>query len=167
MSNEPAPTGSFIVSDASPADGEPMREIAIETRIDAWTVADYVDEIGRDDSIALIASAGRRMAGFLVSRVVPGVEREPDAELYNIAVSPEFQQRGCGDLLLSKLIEKLAAKGVNFLWLEVRESNFAAISFYKKHGFQAEVTRRNFYSDPQENAVIMRLDVPRPGAARS
>jgi len=47
------------------------------------------------------------------------------------------------------------AKGLSFLTLEVRESNVAAAALYEKMGFQRVGVRKNFYSAPQENAVLM------------
>jgi ribosomal-protein-alanine N-acetyltransferase len=46
------------------------------------------------------------------------------------------------------------------VWLEVRESNHKAIAFYVKNGFEQVQTRPNFYENPREAALLMRLKLP-------
>jgi ribosomal-protein-alanine N-acetyltransferase len=67
------------------------------------------------------------------------------------------KRRGIGTKLLIGLLERLAVRSVRNVWLEVREFNYKAISFYESHGFMAEVRRPNFFVNPTDNAVIMRL----------
>jgi len=71
----------------------------------------------------------------------------------NVAVLPSFRRRGIAEQLLRELIRQ--AKGLSFLTLEVRSSNDAAAALYEKMGFQRVGVRKNFYSAPQENAVLM------------
>ncbi|MEO5857567.1 MAG: ribosomal protein S18-alanine N-acetyltransferase [Pyrinomonadaceae bacterium] len=149
--------GLLIISAAERSDARSIERLAIETNIDAWSESDYFDEIGRPGSLVLKAVKDGSIQGFLVARIVPGSSNAPDIEIYNIAVSPNVRRDGVGSQLLSELFSRLAQHGVESCWLEVRESNLAAVRFYEKTGFQAEVTRPNFYGNPTENAVIMRL----------
>ena len=144
---------------AQPSDGLLLRKLALDSRIDAWSEADYAEEISRPRSFVLKASAGRNVVGFLVARIVPGSDGVTDAELYNIGVADSYRRKGIGSHLMADLRRRLEVAGVQNLWLEVRESNDEAISFYEKLGFRAEVTRKNFYSNPVENAVIMQLRI--------
>ena len=73
----------------------------------------------------------------------------------NVAVFPEARQQGVASVLLEYLFNFAKEKGLSFISLEVRESNTAAISLYEKFGFKTEGMRKNFYSHPQENALIM------------
>ena len=149
---------NFITKDACPSDSAAIRKLAIDARIDAWSEADYSDEMSRPDSFVLTSTDSGVLAGFVVARIVPGTtEENPDADLYNIAVDPAVKRQGIGTKLLVGLLERLAIRGVRNVWLEVRESNYEAISFYERHGFTGEVTRPNFYVNPADNAVIMRL----------
>lgn len=79
-----------------------------------------------------------------------------EGNLDNIAVAPHCRRRGVADALLSALTgfgrEHLAA-----LMLEVRSSNAPAIALYEKHGFAAVGRRKNYYSAPKEDAVLMTL----------
>jgi len=147
------------IRDAEPADCLSIRQLAVDSNIDAWSEADYASEISRPGSFVLKATISGDLVGFLVARTVPGLTEQPDAELYNIGVAGDHKRQGIGRLLLVTLRERLAEYSVHSLWLEVRESNSEAISFYRRHGFMAEVTRPNFYSNPSENALLMRLQM--------
>lgn len=75
--------------------------------------------------------------------------------IYNIAVNPIFRKQGIGTALTLKLLEHSKKNHLEFLSLEVRESNNSAISIYEKCGFQKIGIRKNFYDCPIENAFIM------------
>ena len=76
----------------------------------------------------------------------------------NIAVHPDFRRRGVATELTNAVTEKAKELKLSFLSLEVRESNAAAISLYEKFGFLNVGRRKNFYSEPTEDAVIMTLN---------
>lgn len=78
-----------------------------------------------------------------------------DAHITTIAVHPAHQRRGYGELLLNTLLDESIARGACWVTLEVRESNIAAQELYKKYGFSIVNTRRGYYSDNDENALVM------------
>jgi ribosomal-protein-alanine N-acetyltransferase len=156
----PYPPEHLTICEAKPSEASAIRSLALDVKIDAWSEAGYLDEMLRPDSFVLTATENRYLLGFLVARIVPGdIAGACDTDLYNIAVDPHAKRRGIGTTLLLALFERLAERGVSHVWLEVRESNHEAISFYEHHGFVAELTRPNFYVNPTENAVIMRLRI--------
>ncbi len=73
----------------------------------------------------------------------------------NVAVSPSCRRQGIADALIDTLVCKAEEKQLSFVTLEVRESNTAAISLYKKHGFTEVGLRKNYYEKPTENAILM------------
>ena len=73
----------------------------------------------------------------------------------NIAVFPEYRNKGIGKALLTRVFSFAKDNALSFVSLEVRESNLSAISLYEKLGFKNEGRRKNFYRDPQEDALIM------------
>lgn len=77
--------------------------------------------------------------------------------VYNIAVKKEYRGQKIGQMLVQKLIDYSVSKNLEFLSLEVRESNTAAINLYNKMGFKTLGKRKGFYSDPKEDAFIMTL----------
>ena len=81
----------------------------------------------------------------------------PGGECYldNLAVFPQHRRQGVGKALLRALEEEAKCRGGTFLSLEVRASNESAISLYRSMGFQEAGRRKNFYTDPQEDALIL------------
>lgn len=73
----------------------------------------------------------------------------------NIAVLPVFRGKGVASALLRRFDEIARERKLSRLTLEVRQSNEPAISLYKKFGFVEDGIRKNFYRDPDEDAVIM------------
>jgi ribosomal-protein-alanine N-acetyltransferase len=83
------------------------------------------------------------------------VDRE--MQLANIAVHPGFRTRGLGNALLLKMIETGLSRKADSIWLEVRESNRVARTLYQKLGFESIGKRRKYYSDNDEDAIVMSL----------
>ena len=94
------------------------------------------------------------IAGLLAARTVA-----QEAELLNVAVAPDKRRRGLAAALLAEALRRLAAAGAQKVWLEVRESNHAAIAFYQRHGFAILGRRRTYYQLPPEDALILGREV--------
>lgn len=95
----------------------------------------------------------RHIVGFAICQTVLD-----EATLFNIAIAPKYQGRQLGYRLLDTLMKQLNQKGIATLWLEVRESNQAAIALYQRLNFHQVDMRKNYYPTPEgqrENAVIM------------
>ncbi len=73
----------------------------------------------------------------------------------NVAVFPEYRRLGVASALLNRVFSMARDENLSFVSLEVRESNFSAISLYEKFGFKTEGKRKGFYSNPLEDALIM------------
>lgn len=84
-----------------------------------------------------------------------------DAQVNNIAVHPDYRRQGVSEAMMRSVISRLRADGVNFVSLEVRCSNTAAISLYKKLGFEVLGTRKGYYTKPDEDAYVMGLVLQR------
>jgi [ribosomal protein S18]-alanine N-acetyltransferase len=83
----------------------------------------------------------------------------PEAEVANLAVAPAFRGRRGGVLLLDALLAAALVRGVDTVFLEVRESNMPARSLYRGRGFVSVGRRPRYYQKPQEDAVVMALDL--------
>ena len=79
-----------------------------------------------------------------------------DAELIRIAVDKSFRQRGVGRKLLDELITETEKRNIKDIFLEVRVGNIPAVSMYRAAGFTDAGVRKNYYSEPKEDALIMR-----------
>jgi len=82
-----------------------------------------------------------------------------DGEIARIAVESDFRRNGVASRLLKELAFICADNGVNKLLLDVRESNESAKAFYKKKGFVLDGVRKNYYTNPTENAILMSLEL--------
>jgi len=81
-----------------------------------------------------------------------------EAHLANIAVREAYRQKGIGELILSSIIELAIEQSARFITLEVRESNKAAQSLYRKYGFVDVGVRHGYYSDNKEDAILMTVE---------
>jgi ribosomal-protein-alanine N-acetyltransferase len=131
-------------------------EIGRECSLSYWSFDSYRDELSRDDSRAIIAENDEIIAGFVVLRLITSAS---ESEILNIAVKPEFQQRGIGSVLLKEVVGFVKSRQIRSVWLEVRKTNFTAQDFYRRNGFIWSGQRVNFYTNPPEDALIMKLDL--------
>jgi ribosomal-protein-alanine N-acetyltransferase len=92
------------------------------------------------------------IVAFLVSHNL-----DQEWELENIVVAENARRRGVGTLLLSELIAHAKNDGGRAIFLEVRESNESARALYRRLGFQPQGLRKNYYSNPAEDAVLYLL----------
>ena len=125
---------------------------AIERRCfsDPWSRAMLAAELEKDYSMYLIAEKDGVPAGYVGAHLVAD-----EASINNVATDPDFRREGIAELLITELIRRASERGAVSFNLEVRENNTPAISLYKKMGFLPVGVRKNYYSNPTENALIM------------
>ncbi len=78
-----------------------------------------------------------------------------EGEISNVAVKPEYRRLHLGSALIEEILRRAENLNINFISLEVRESNIPAQQLYLKYGFKPEGLRKNYYDFPKENAIIM------------
>ena len=78
-----------------------------------------------------------------------------EGQITNIAVNPSCRRQRIGETIVLGLLDYGKENGISSVSLEVRESNAAAIALYEKLGFASVGVRKNFYSKPTENAIVM------------
>ncbi len=123
-----------------------------------WTAESYLAEMKNPDAVMLrLVSEGNKTVGFIIGRIVGSNGESQEAEIYNIAVKEHEQGKGNGQLLFNAFVESCRSRGVAVVWLEVRESNDKAITFYRRNGFERVQRRIHFYEHPREHAWLMRL----------
>lgn len=115
-----------------------------------WPEASVQDVLEWKGSLGMVIETAGRVVGFLIGR-----QTIEEAEVLNLAVAPGSRRKGSGSALLQAAVEEFQARGVNRVYLEVRESNRPGIAFYEKHGFLRAGRREGYYRDPIETAVIM------------
>ncbi len=121
---------------------------------DGWPLESFKSESLKNNGIVLyIQEDNGEISGLLTAYTAIG-----EADITNVAVSPEYRLRGYAINLISEL-EKIIPEDTENIFLEVRESNISAINLYLKSGFEKISVRKRFYSHPLENAVIMKKKV--------
>lgn len=130
--------------------------LALEVRCHShpWTRGNFIDALAAGYLAELRLDPAGELLGFWVA--MPGVD---ETHLLNLAVAPEQRRRGHGLAMLSGLVALARARGDAALWLEVRQSNLAALALYRGFGF-AEVSRRKGYypaGHQREDAVVLSL----------
>jgi [ribosomal protein S18]-alanine N-acetyltransferase len=143
---------------AIPADIPAMIALAQEATAAAqWSQAQYERIFLRDgtpDRLALVVEEETGIAGFLIARAI-----DSEWEIENIVVAAPALRRGLGIGLVGELLRRARLRGAKAIFLEVRESNRAARALYEKSGFAVAGDRKGYYKNPDENAVVYRLDL--------
>lgn len=131
---------------------------ALEARCfsDPWSERSIASELDNRLAYWLVAEDNGVLAGYVGSQsVLDG------ADMMNLAVTPEYRRQGVGEQLVNKLAEHLRDRGIIALLLEVRVSNAPAIALYEKLGFEQVGRRPRYYTNPREDALILRKELVR------
>lgn len=140
-----------------PAQENDLTEIAALDRgsgLTPWKKSDYRVWLDRGDAVFLSALAPGRLVGFILLRAAAG-----EAELLKIAADAAARGLGIGQSLLTAGIRAVRSVGCQTVFLEVRPTNAAALRLYQKTGFVQVGRRPDYYRNPQEDALVMRLDL--------
>jgi ribosomal-protein-alanine N-acetyltransferase len=124
--------------------------IAIERRAfpTPWSLGMFVLELSKPSGICLAALTDGQLAGYLICARYADVWH-----LMNIAVDPPSRRQGVATALLEQMVQR-AGHDASYT-LEVRPSNATAIALYERFGFRSSGTRRRYYHDTGEDALIM------------
>lgn len=115
-----------------------------------WDETALFTYLMREDALLYAAREDGRVIGFAGLLMAP-----PEADILDVTVLPEFRRTGVGSALLETLFQNAEAQGVNTVYLEVRAGNGPAKALYRKKGFTQIGLRKQYYSDPVEDALIM------------
>jgi [ribosomal protein S18]-alanine N-acetyltransferase len=125
-----------------------------------WTLDTFRGLLRRADADLFVAEvadgpvAGRRVVAYAAVWMVVD-----QAELGDIAVAAEWRRRGIARRLMDTVLEHVGRRGVREIFLEVRPSNHEARRLYERYGFAAIGRRKNYYSSPREDALVLRRPV--------
>ena len=154
--------GALHIRRAVEADVTAMVAIERASFSDPWTAAAIASTLRYDHMRVLVAEergelggdgAGRPL-GYVVA-MVAGLE----AEIADLAVSPDARRRGIGRALIDRLLADLEAEGVESVFLEVRESNRGARALYESRAFRGIGRRRGYYRLPVEDALLLKREL--------
>ena len=139
---------------AVPEDLEIVAMIEKEVFSEPWSLDGFKQALSSSDNVVLVISDETDIYGYLVLYT-----SMDEGELMTIAVRPGFRGYGLADKLVKTMVEEGRRRGLVNIFLEVRKTNEAAKSLYRKNGFIAVGERKNFYRFPTEDAIIGRLSL--------
>lgn len=133
------------------ADLDGVLEIEQLSFTNPWTREMYESELAhsRVSRVYVLRDAGR-LLGFCSLWLILD-----ELHINNLAIHPDARGQGLGTRLLARVLEEGAREGARRATLEVRRSNEAARRLYRRMGFELVGTRRNYYSSPVEDALIL------------
>ncbi len=117
---------------------------------EGWSSGDFADTLKLDYAYYLCAVVEGRLVGLAGARLIAG-----DAYISNVSVHPEMRRQGLAYKVMQELLRLLEENGAAAYTLEVRSRNKAAIGLYEKLGFKSEGLRKDFYTAPKDDAIIM------------
>ena len=115
-----------------------------------WSRRSLESELQNETSRFLVAVEDGKVIGYIGMSAVLD-----EGYLFNVAVDSHYRKKGVGSALVRELVTWCQKHDFAFLTLEVRESNAPAIALYSRFGFVRVGERKNYYSDPAENALLM------------
>ncbi|MGN8632439.1 ribosomal protein S18-alanine N-acetyltransferase [Blautia sp. HCP3S3_G3] len=115
-----------------------------------WTREGYFTFLTRDDAMFLVVEEKGRILAYCGLLMVLD-----EGDVTNVAVRRDRQKEGIGNFLMESLIRLADGMGVTTIHLEVRSGNETAIRLYERNGFARDGIRRNYYTDPVEDALLM------------
>ncbi|MGH7501430.1 MAG: ribosomal protein S18-alanine N-acetyltransferase [Longimicrobiales bacterium] len=121
-----------------------------------WGESTFRALLKRGDADLIVAEMGPTVTGYAV-----WWHTLDQGELGNVAVDEAFRRRGVASQLVAESVRRAAARHVREMFLEVRQSNHGARDLYARLGFLPVGVRRGYYIRPVEDAIVMRLAIPR------
>lgn len=115
-----------------------------------WSKQSIENELNNDTSLFWVATENNDVIGYIGMSVVID-----EGYIFNVAVDKTHRKKGVGTALINELVTYGKKNNLCFITLEVRESNINAQSLYSKFGFIKVGERKNYYSEPKENAILL------------
>ena len=115
-----------------------------------WTREGFFTFLLKDENMFFVVEEKGQILGYCSMQTVLD-----EGDILNVAVTRDRQKEGIGYFLVNSMLMLAAARGIHIVHLEVRESNGSARRLYQRLGFKEDGFRKNYYTEPVENAVLM------------
>lgn len=115
-----------------------------------WSKQSLEEELNNETSLFLVAKEENEVIGYIGMSIVID-----EGYIFNVAVREKYRNKGVATALINELVTYGKKNNFSFITLEVRESNLPAISLYSKFGFIKAGERKDYYSNPKENAILL------------
>lgn len=143
------------MAEIHPTDIEPILKIDQDSFRWPWDHISFGNELLQRQSCNWVVrstepQSGTPIIGYAVLRLI-----NVDLHVFRIAVTPTWRRQGIASWVLKQCFSKGLEKGAKSVYLEVRPSNIPAVKLYHKLGFETVATRPNYYTDTEEDALVM------------
>ena len=143
-------TTAYTCREMTPEDADIAAKIEKECFAIPWSRESFWREAASENTLYLLIYKGETPIGFAGCWIMQG-----EAQITNVAISPEFRGQGAATFLMTELIARSKKRGATAMTLEVRPSNSPALVLYAKFGFTSVGRRPKYYQDNGEDAIIM------------
>ncbi len=143
-------SSDFSLRKMQPEDIPLVAELERECFSSPWTEDGLTAETRNPSAEFFVLEAKGTLAAYMGMHIVLD-----ECYIANVAVKKDLRKKGFGKALVENALTVAKEKGCAFITLEVRVSNRPAIALYESCGFEKVGERRNFYTAPTENALIM------------
>ena len=142
------------IQEMSLNDLDDVMEIEKLSFVSPWTKRFFEETLISPISSSLVMKSGSWAIGYIILYSVAD-----EVHILNIAIHPGYREKGCASSLIQYVLNYFKGKGVHEFFLEVREGNLSAISLYQKFGFEKIGKRKKYYTETNEDALVMCLSV--------
>ncbi len=115
-----------------------------------WSELMFMEEINTNGSYVLCETGNNSIVGY-----VCGWRVMDEFHITNLGVAKDYQKQGLGSELVQYIIDHMIRQGLKKFYLEVRQSNVPALLLYVKFGFNITGIKKEYYKNPQEDAIQM------------
>lgn len=119
-----------------------------------WSRESFWQEACNEKAYYLLAQVDEKVIGYVGMWVL-----FDEAQITNVAVSPEYQNKGIGRLMMQEIMKIAKEKKANAMTLEVRPSNDSALHLYESLGFKSVGRRRGYYEDGEDAEIMWLTDL--------
>ncbi len=119
-----------------------------------WSSHAFLEEVRNSISQFWLAREGDEVKGYICFWMYGD-----EIHLMNVAVHPLSRRAGIGSYLVRQMLDFALSRHIEKIWLEVRPSNLIALRLYEKLGFKEAGRRRKYYTDTNEDAIVMALSL--------
>ena len=147
---------NYIISKSTLDDISEMKSLENELNINILSENNMKEDMQNKNYIYFVLKDKEKnnILGYIaISYVLDTID------ILSIVIKKDYQKKGFGSILLEYVIEFSKNNDVSSILLEVRSSNLPAIKFYEKYNFEKINTRKKYYSNPVEDALIYKLDI--------
>ena len=145
---------NIIVRAMTADDIDQVVEIEEEAFSSPWTRKGFEESLAYDYSRFYVATNDKQVVGYIGTYCM-----FDDVDITNVAVRENCRRKGVANKLLEAVLGYSLEKKLSYINLEVRPSNIPARKLYEKYGFEEIGIRKNFYTKPVEDGIIMQKDM--------